>query len=1447
MKKLFSKSKMSILLMLVSVIAILFAITMSVSAADGTAEGWTFNENNIENPFSVDKPITELPEAYEAVVRIPENTDGPTVIINNWYNKADRYFGLIVGANGVVNMMTRGPVILNDGSTDTDESTQIKFTGYDARGKGWIHIAVVRDTIIDEANGIYKAVYTLYVNGEEKVFVDATDTSKGWDKKYAYIPQLDVLNSQEKRSLSIGTYGGTYSRGEIKSIAVYSSPLTAEQVRSSYENGVDLGNSAISAYYDYNMSGNTPTLIKDQTGNGHDAVLTQTFYERETAVKDYAYSFAFVGDTQMLVENDVATGSSYTASIYDWIVKNKTEKNIQRVFGLGDITDDNTAAEWELAVDLHEKLENANIPYTIIPGNHDDKTSQTRYNEYFGKVGFFTSEIDGYYKSGRIENYYMKFEVGTHKYLAVALQYMPSDEVLEWANRVVADNLDRRVIVTTHYLLSANGTWSQSEEGNVGQQIWEKFISKHSNIVLSVCGHTVSNDIKHRTDIGENGNVVNTLLVNPQGFDYEHYYKTGMVAMLYFSEDGSEVQVEYISAYKTLEAQKIDPEAEDMLCKERNQFSMSLPKVDEQWKNTSYGEIPEDFDVKKYSLALFSGGYMLSGYESIEDAVSAMERYLKEDPSKDLQLLLIKNVQAPSGISLGGVFNNASGSITIDLGGYTLTSENAFFDFTYSNTINTSAVTITVKNGSVLSNADSIVKGGFASASSNASKKWSAAFESVVFTYQGHSVCEISPLNENISASASEMNISFTDCIFNIKSTRLGDAPLFNVADNKELSVKIKINGGEIVADNIGNVRLLANKNEENVIFGASDSGEYIKLITSEKMSVKPFGDDAIKNQYGVDLYFGLTTSGNEYVYDMYFSSTYSKTPLLAAQWADYPILIFRNGAVRKGHTIMINSGGNSGALYDAKNFIDGNNSGEVGTSVQILLLTDVTQDYYYSNFGQAAGTITLDLGGHKFIQNNNNACFWTQAKYANSTMHDITLNVLNGEVVINNNLLRFDANSGYQTGVTANDGKYKTFHITFDDVVFSFREGSTSTNFLASCGSNASKVTAYVGYDVKFNNCVFDLTNAQSMSTFMNAKDDNTTKNGNAIVKVVVNGCSVITSNPGLVLYETHSTNGSTVTFEKGEDGKYLKMILVGTDEVPVATANGGELVFVKISETSDSVTYRLRSVMVADVDYAPKMSLTLESQIKINVYIPVESTLKFTFDGVDYEKTYVKNVDGVDYYVVSISLPASSVAKEITLVSTVKVGDTTAKATFTFSVTKYAEKLIANGSDVEKTLARDVLAYVKAAYNYFTEFNTTEEIARVNALVDSIIGDYTSAPVSSSVINTVAPVKSVTLNLDAKPTIRFYVTDTDVDFYANGRKLNTVSGTDVNGTYVQLDVYAYVLASTITYGEGGSYHISNFLEKSAGTDHENLVACFIKYVESAANYRLSVIEGNK
>jgi len=169
MKKTISNRKISILVLLICLFTVVCATVMSVSASEEVAEGWTFTENNLDNPFYINEFLTEAPQAYEVELNMPENPSSASVILGNWYSGSTRYFGLSVGADGVLNMLARGPVIKDDGSTDDDETTQVKIPGYSVNGKGWIKIAVVRDTIIDEANGIYKAVYTIYENGVKMV------------------------------------------------------------------------------------------------------------------------------------------------------------------------------------------------------------------------------------------------------------------------------------------------------------------------------------------------------------------------------------------------------------------------------------------------------------------------------------------------------------------------------------------------------------------------------------------------------------------------------------------------------------------------------------------------------------------------------------------------------------------------------------------------------------------------------------------------------------------------------------------------------------------------------------------------------------------------------------------------------------------------------------------------------------------------------------------------------------------------------------------------------------------------------------------------------------------------------------------------------------------------------------------------------------------------------
>ena len=72
------------------------------------------------------------------------------------------------------------------------------------------------------------------------------------------------------------------------------------------------------------------------------------------------------------------------------------------------------------------------------------------------------------------------------------------------------------------------------------------------------------------------------------------------------------------------------------------------------------------------------------------------------------------------------------------------------------------------------------------------------------------------------------------------------------------------------------------------------------------------------------------------------------------------------------------------------------------------------------------------------------------------------------------------------------------------------------------------------------------------------------------------------------------------------------------------------------------------------------------------------------FTFNGIEYTNLSeiserIVTVDDKDYYLMTVELPAAEALKTVKLVATVSVGESTATGTFSFSIPKYAEKVIA------------------------------------------------------------------------------------------------------------------------------------------------------------------------
>lgn len=260
--------------------------------------------------------------------------------------------------------------------------------------------------------------------------------------------------------------------------------------------------------------------------------------------EDYAFSFAVIGDTQII--NDLYPDDY--ATIYDYVLDNREAKNIQMVLGLGDIVNNGHFKEWERAFEQFGRLYEAGMPHVPIRGNHDNSTP---YNTYITE--YLEESLAGSYDEWNICNTYQIHQINGIDYLFLALDYGPSDNVLAWANTVCEQYPNHNVIVLTHNYLNRQGepaemskTEIEYKAKNSGQDIWKKLVSKQPNIMMVLSGHISDNGIVHSTRVGEHGNTVTQMLIDPQGIDAYHA-PTGLLAMFYFSNDGTELTVQYYS------------------------------------------------------------------------------------------------------------------------------------------------------------------------------------------------------------------------------------------------------------------------------------------------------------------------------------------------------------------------------------------------------------------------------------------------------------------------------------------------------------------------------------------------------------------------------------------------------------------------------------------------------------------------------------------------------------------------------------------------------------------------------------------------------------------------------------------------------------------------------------------------------------------------------------
>lgn len=502
--------------------------------------------------YQAAKSLAKTPNTFEAWVKLPEGYTGRPGIILGTYGTASKP---MINFELTSKAVPRFYWMTDNGNLADIQFSDVKST--DICTGSWVHIAITRDV----ANGKVHC----YINGALKQSKDLGSTGA-----IDIVPVEPFgLGADYRITGDIQNF-----KGNIKSVAVYSTCLTAAQIEANYTASKPTGDATNSfiCYYDLTKVPVGGNYAKDYSGNDYDLtkISTNPYLSADDPTKEelreFDYTFAVVGDTQSIVVKK--PGNLHY--VYDWLINNREREKLAFVMGVGDITDTTSGveSEWQEAMGQILRLEAADIPFSIVRGNHD---SESHFNKYY-PYDEYKDTVSGAY-NGSMANTYQKFTIGNRKFLVLALDCGPTDDMLSWAESVIEAHPEHNVIITTHSYLYRDGTTHDSDDlwpvaNNNGEDLWQELVRKHSNIRLVLNGHDPVSKIITNQTAGDNGNIVTSMLIDGQYDDSNNIANggqgVGLVALLHFSEDSDEIQVEYVSTVK------------NMYYRPCNQFSITL-------------------------------------------------------------------------------------------------------------------------------------------------------------------------------------------------------------------------------------------------------------------------------------------------------------------------------------------------------------------------------------------------------------------------------------------------------------------------------------------------------------------------------------------------------------------------------------------------------------------------------------------------------------------------------------------------------------------------------------------------------------------------------------------------------------------------------------------------------------------------------------------------------
>ena len=312
-----------------------------------------------------------------------------------------------------------------------------------------------------------------------------------------------------------------------------------------------------------------------------------TLLAPSAAAADDSFTIVVIPDTQSYVisESLAATFTEQT----EWIVDQQDELDTRFVIHVGDVVESHpNTTQWARASASMAVLDDAGIPNSVLPGNHDmdlgtgaaanydatfpvSRYSQASWNSadvsyggYLGQNQFGADPINRQNKDN-----YALLSVGDLDLLILNIEYEMPQYSLAWAQRVIDAHPDRTVIMATHGWITTTGGWIDwrlrtDTTTTTAVAAFNDFVHRNCSIRMIVSGHMHDGDIgeARRTDLNACGQPVQQVLS-----DYQSRSNGGDGWLRYYTFHPAEGSVDAFTYSPTLERFETDADS---------QFSMPI-------------------------------------------------------------------------------------------------------------------------------------------------------------------------------------------------------------------------------------------------------------------------------------------------------------------------------------------------------------------------------------------------------------------------------------------------------------------------------------------------------------------------------------------------------------------------------------------------------------------------------------------------------------------------------------------------------------------------------------------------------------------------------------------------------------------------------------------------------------------------------------------------------